>query len=160
MTGEARPAAPVLLKEVVPTQTLGEVVVRALKLSERLALGRPPEGMSQGLRVSLMRLSGELAETLSKTAEPAACEQIVSSALQAAIDAAPTEASISGSNVLAVDLVSARLLAMAVTDKQGVPIFSVDEWDIFGAQNQQETDSLVDVAMRLGGFIRAAAKNA
>lgn len=40
---ETRRPAAVLRKEVVPTDTWGEVVVRALRLSERLAVGDVPE---------------------------------------------------------------------------------------------------------------------
>lgn len=99
---------PILRKEVVNTAGLGEVVVCALRLSQRLALGR---------------------------------------------------ATASGDGQAAADLFCARLLAASVTSKDGKPLFTEDEWDIFGATNTEDTNALVDVAMRLAGFTGAEAKN-
>jgi hypothetical protein len=101
-------AVPILRKEVVATTALGEVVVCALRLSQRLALGRA---------------------TSAEDAQAAA------------------------------DLFCARLLAASVTDKTGKPLFSEEQWDIFGAEHTADTNALVDVAMRLGGFAGDASKN-
>lgn len=102
-------ATPVLLKEVVATRQLGEVVVRGLRLSQRLGLNR---------------------------------------------------AFREGDERQAADQFAARLLAASVVTKDGQPLFNEDEWDIFGAQHTDDTNALIDVAMRLGGFDRAEAKNA
>lgn len=106
---EPRPAAPVLRKEVVTTPALGEVVVRALRLSERLALNRDVR----------------------------------------------TERETTDAN----DQFCARLLSACVTDKAGVALYTLDEWDIFGATNEIDVNMLIEVALRLGGFDRGEAKN-
>lgn len=110
MTELRRAPLPVLRKETVDVHSLGEVVVRMLKLSERLALGRE---------------------------------------VTAASAASHSD-----------DLFIPRLLAMAVAYQSGEPLFTVEEWDIFAAENQADAGVLADVAMRLGGFGEAAAKNA
>jgi hypothetical protein len=99
---------PTLRKEVVNTEALGEVVVCALKLSQRLALSRA---------------TGD------------------------------------GNSQAAADLFCARLLAATVTDKAGKALYTEEQWDIFGAEHTPDTNALVDVAMRLGGFARAETKN-
>lgn len=111
MSEEApRAAPPVLRKEVVETAALGELVVRMLKLSERLALRR-------------------------KTAS----------------EVAATDAD---------DVFCARLLAVSVLDKEGKPLYSEEQWDIFAAENTADANKLLEAAMRLGGFDGAEAKNA
>jgi len=60
----------------------------------------------------------------------------------------------------AADLFCARILAIAVTDKAGKPVFNEETWDIFAAQHQDDSNALLDVALRLGGFNRDEAKNA
>lgn len=93
---------PVLRKEVVDVAPLGEVVVRMLKLSERLALGTG-----------------------------------------------------AGSH----DTFAPRLLAAAVTTKEGEPLFDVEQWDIFGAEQTEAMNKLLDVALRLSGMDGDAPKN-
>ena len=53
----------------------------------------------------------------------------------------------------------ARLLAAAVTDKDGATLFTEEQWDIFGAEHMAEMEAVFDVALRLGGFESAASKN-
>ena len=101
-----RPPAPMLQKETVATQALGEVIVCGLRLSQRIALGRSTAKGGEG-----------------------------------------------------GDLFAARLLAASVVAKDGKPLFTEDEWDIFGAQHVADADALVAVAMRLAGFDREEAKN-
>lgn len=105
-------APPALRKETITVDGFAsDLVVRALKLSERLSLGR----------------------AVTQAAE----------ADQAKSD----------------DRFTARLLALAVSYTDGSPVFTEDEWDIYGADHMAQTNQLVDVAMRLGGFGEAAAKN-
>jgi hypothetical protein len=45
----------------------------------------------------------------------------------------------------------AEVLARCVRDAEGEPIFSVDEWQIFGVRNQEAVLTLFTVAQRLSG---------
>ena len=105
-TDVQRPAAPVLRKETHSIEGLGEVIVRMLKFSERLAIGRAGEADQTG------------------------------------------------------DLFVPRLLAAAVSDMGGAPLFTVEEWDVWAAVNPKGASVLTDVALRLGGYGGDAAKNA
>lgn len=45
------------------------------------------------------------------------------------------------------------LLALAVTDDEGEPLFTVDEWRVFGAKHQSQALELFSVAMEVSGFV-------
>lgn len=45
-----------------------------------------------------------------------------------------------------------RLLAATVVDSHGEPIFSVDEWEIFGATQFDDALALFQVARRMSGL--------
>lgn len=54
----------------------------------------------------------------------------------------------------------ARLLALAVVDADLVPIFTVEEWDLFASEDTPAVAQLVAVARRLSGLDEAeTAKN-
>lgn len=98
---------PVLKKEAVPVASLGgEVVVRALKLSERLALfSNRDEG-------------GQVYAHI------------------------------------------AELLAVAVVDADGMPIWSSDDWDVWAAGHVDESLALFERAKALSGLdAEVVAKN-
>lgn len=95
--------SPRLPKEAVEVASLGgEVIVRALTLTERLALGRNDE---------------------------------------------------------AREAIPVTLLAQCVVDESGLPLFSRDDWEAFGAAHMDEAMRLVAVAMRLSGLDGDDAKN-
>lgn len=53
-----------------------------------------------------------------------------------------------------------ELLAQAVVDDAGEPVFSTAQWELFGAQHQAQALGLFNTAMRLSGFdAEATAKN-
>ncbi len=95
--------SPVLRKEVVDAPPLGEVVVRMIKLSERIALR--------------------------------------------------------DAKVIAENTFVPRLLALAVSGKDGEPIFDIEGWDIFAVDHQDSANRIFDVAVRLSGMDGEAAKN-
>jgi hypothetical protein len=101
-----RPTA-TLRKEVVPTSTWGEVVVRALKGSERLQLNEVPE------------VEGE---------QPAERKNRIGR------------------------LFSSRLLAVAVTDKTGLALYSADDWDIWLGTHGDELQPVFEKALALSGY--------
>ena len=45
-----------------------------------------------------------------------------------------------------------RLLAATVRDGDGLPVFSADEWEVFGTQNFEAVVRLFSVARRLSGL--------
>lgn len=51
-----------------------------------------------------------------------------------------------------------RLLALTVHDADGAPVFSVDEWEAFGAAHPQEIFEVFEVAMELSGLKAEAVK--
>lgn len=53
----------------------------------------------------------------------------------------------------------AELLACAVIDEDGKPLFSAEQWDIWAAANPAEYGALIDKAIDVGGLDGAAAKN-
>lgn len=46
----------------------------------------------------------------------------------------------------------ARMLASTVRDADGLPVFTVDEWEVFGSANFPAVAKLFDVARRLSGL--------
>ncbi|MEO8153563.1 MAG: hypothetical protein ABI605_10875 [Rhizobacter sp.] len=99
-------AQPALRKEAVTVEALGgDVVVRELLLSERLA----------------MRARAQEAE---------------------------------GDDVQGM----VRLLAYAVVDADGLPIFTQAQWDVFGAQHADAVNELFGKALTLSGYDGEAAR--
>ncbi len=98
---------PVLRKEAVPVASLGgEVVVRALKLSERL---------------HMFSAAGDDGRHYTHIAD---------------------------------------LLAVAVVDADGLPIWTADEWDTWASAHVEESVALFEVAKKLSGLdAEAVAKN-
>ena len=96
---------PVLPKEVVRVDSMGgEVIVRGLLFSERMAL---------------FAQAGEGAQVMAYVP---------------------------------------RLLALTVLDADGKPIFSEDEWEIFGMGQEAEMLTLMGTALRLSGLQGEAVK--
>lgn len=96
---------PVLPKEAVPVESMGgEVIVRGLLFSERMAL---------------FAEAGEGAQIM---------------------------------------VYVPRLLAMTVIDAEAKPIFSADEWEVFGVGQEAEMLALMQVALRLSGLQGEAVK--
>ena len=47
------------------------------------------------------------------------------------------------------------LLALCVTDADGLPLWTEDQWQVFGAKHQNEAIVLFNTAWRLSGFNQA-----
>lgn len=47
----------------------------------------------------------------------------------------------------------ADMLSSTVVDEEGEPIFSIEEWEVFGGQNQTAAFKLFDAASRLSGMV-------
>ncbi len=103
---------PVLRSERHEMPGVGPVLVRMLKLSERLALSRPLD-----------------------SADPAT----------AATDSR--------------DIFAARLLAVSVRTLDSEPLYSMEQWDIFGATQMEAFYGVLEVAMRLSGMDGEQSKN-
>ena len=110
--------APTLAKQTVDMPTLGgDVVVRGLLLTERLAL---VAGMAH---------------------------------TPADDDATPASRT-------ALYAVMPTLLAQAVVDADGLPLWTADEWQVFGSAHEAKAIELFNTAWRLSGFAQAEqAKN-
>lgn len=122
---------PAVRKEAVEVPELGgEVVVRGTMLDERLALvfGVAPQAPAA-------EADGAGAEAA--PAPPAALEQDDPRERYQHI---------------------ARLLAYAVVDADGKPVFTVDEWAEFGGQHFAATLKLYNIAKRLSGMVPEEAK--
>jgi hypothetical protein len=104
---------PILRSERHEMPGVGPVLVRMLKLSERLALNRPLEGA----------------------------------------DAAAAGSADSR------DIFAARLLATSVRTLEGEPLYSMEQWDIFGATQTEAFYGVLEVAMRLSGMDGDHSKN-
>lgn len=50
-------------------------------------------------------------------------------------------------------LVVPRMLSATVVDDEGQPLFSLEQWDVFGGKHRATTFRLFDIALRLSGRI-------
>lgn len=87
----------------------GPVIVRMLKLSERLALSRPMADAPEGVDTR--------------------------------------------------DIFASRLLAASVRTTEGEPLYTQEQWDIFGATQMDAFYTVLEVAMRLSGMDGEIQKN-
>jgi hypothetical protein len=132
--------APVLPKEAVDVPEIGgEVIVRGLLLTERLALFVDHLPAKAG------------------SAPPAAAE----GAQPIATEAAPAEATLVDAAADPQRFIHIpRLLALCVLASDQLPLWSVQQWEEFGAQHFEASLRLFHVAQRLSGLdIEVAKKN-
>jgi hypothetical protein len=54
---------------------------------------------------------------------------------------------------------TAELLAVAVVDGDRRPLWTAEQWDVWGSEHPKHYGALVEKALSLGGFDGAAAKN-
>ncbi|WP_431512614.1 hypothetical protein [Variovorax sp. DAIF25] len=103
---------PVLPQQIEPCEPLGgDVVVRGLLMSERMALD-------------------DLNEKAAKPLEGESEEQ---------------------ARTRAGKLIVPRMLNACVVDDEGMPVLSMDEWDVFGGAHRRLTFHLFGIALRLSG---------
>lgn len=134
----AQVAAPTLPKETVAVDALGgEVIVRGLLLTERIALTN---------RIATLRMAANPQPAKAKAGAAAApAGPVKAQAYDPATD---------------VQLAMPMLLALCVLDADSEPLWTDAQWQVFGGQHQGQALALFNVAWRLSGFDQAPeAKN-